>query len=139
MKTRLRLLSLFALVLILFACGAAPESTESTETVAQPLLIPLVMHVQVGTLQMVSPKGRLSDSPTNPTPNLTLVTILSGATIMQYSTSARMAIVSVTAAQFSAINTMLATPGHTVDVHLTYDDSGTSTTKTVTAVSFTLV
>jgi len=112
--------------------------------------VPLVEHVRPDALQMVAPKGLLSEDPARPTPLLTQTTVVippTGKTcagsfvggLGNYSTTAHQAILCMTTAQFNAINAELALePGHTTDVNLSYDNSGTNTTKPVTSFSFPL-
>lgn len=138
---------LLLLTLMLAACGGDPSST-ATESPAvassEALLVPLVEHVQPGTLQMIAPRGRTSEDPAHPTPNLTLVTYVIASGCSTYSTTAKMAIMCVTTAQFNAVNTAdaaaFADPTHHhVDVSLTYDDSAPGANKPVTAFSVTLL
>jgi hypothetical protein len=143
MKSTFLLLCLTLLTLL----GCASASDPNVEQTEQPLIVPLVMHVRNDTLQMVAPKGRLSESTTDPTPNLTQVTVVipSGSCTLAggigtYSVTTAQAIVCVTSAQFNAINAELAQePTHHIDVDLSYDNSGTLSNKPVTSVSFPLI
>lgn len=132
-------------MLILAACGSAPQEETSTNEVSQALLVTEPMHVQPMTLQMVAPKGRTSEDPAHPTPNLTLVTwVVNTGACSTYSTTAKMAIVCVSTAQFNAVNADLAAAfadptHHHVDVSVTYDNSGTLTNKPITSWTHTLI
>jgi len=142
------------LVLTLLACSGAPvvqttSPEEQTESVQQSL-VQLVEHVRSDTLQMVAPKGLLSEDPARPTPLLTQTTVVIPGTgktcagsfvggLGTYSTTAHQAILCLSSAQFNAINAGLALePGHTTDVNVGYNEAGTATNKPVTSFSFPL-
>lgn len=143
------ILLLILSTLVLAACGGAPGDADATTessvaTSSEALLVPLVEHVQPGTLQMASPRGRTSEDPAHPTPNLTLISYVIASGCSTYSTTAKTAIMCVTTAQFNAVNAAdaaaFADPTHHhVDVSLTYDDSAMGANKPVTAFSVTLL
>lgn len=126
-------LFLLLLVLSLLGCsGGDPSSTTAepsahatTEAVSGPGVS--TMYVQTGTLQMVSPRGRLSQDRQFTSPDLILITVLVGTCRSQYSFSTSEAILCVNSATFNAINADLAqwaTQSKRTVFDLYYDGTG---------------
>jgi len=97
--------------------------------------VAIYMYVQPGTLTPVPPRCRLYEDPNRPTPVLTLVTVLDNAASDggTYSTTACQAIVSITAADWANLCTLLADHSQQVRVDMTYDNAATGTNKPLIA------
>jgi len=140
------------LALSLLACGVSDNSTSYVpitsdelhiSVTSEALLHNIEMFVQPNQGQMTPPLGRLFEDPANQTPLLTSVQVLQNTFPSTYSTANHTAILSVTAAQFSQLNTWIALVNanpsmYRIHLFLTYDDAGTTTSKVVTAYSFQL-
>lgn len=139
------LAALLLLCGFMIACGGYNPGEEPAASATEALTTE-AMHVQPGTVQMVAPKGRLSDDPAHPSPNLVLITLLNTGTGVSgsYSTTAHAAILAITPAQFTSINTQLAAAAanptlHHVDCSLAYDPVPPGVNKPVSLFSCVLV
>ena len=96
-----------------------------------PSPVSVYMYVQPGTIIPTPPKGRLSQDPARPTPNLISVTVVDNATTDSgtYSTSAHTAICQITATEWANMCTMLGNSSYQTRVDITYDNSASGTTK----------
>lgn len=129
---RLFLIALTALALsiAITGCGVADPSESDTSSTTEALTT-VTMHVTPGTINPQSPNATLYEDPANPTPLLTVTTVISSITGKSlYHTASDSAIVFVTTDQLAQMNAFLAAyPGHKLDVQLAYNPAQKGTDK----------
>ncbi len=95
----------------------------------------LVMYVEPGLHIPSSPQsGKLLEDTSNPTPSLTAVGVVGGATSDHgtYSTTTKQATCALTSADYTTLYNLLYSAPNQVRVNLSYDETAPGTSKPIT-------